>query len=234
MKQEKQLNIFIAPSESTTTEFHEILNPHIINEDKIIPIHLYVKQHSATKLLYFGMTQGEDPVKYTGSGLYWTNHYKKHGGKKFIKTLCVWTFNCQKDATEFALSFSEDNNIVESKQWANLIPENAIQGGTPKGWKSSPETRKKLSDIQQNKSPEEKAEIAQKKRDAKKGLRLYDKPGENPKMFKEQPEDPTWVLRVTLTSKELKDLGYPLYDHPSKQSKRFQYQSEDSTWILRK
>lgn len=53
-------------------------------------------------------------------------------------------------------------------------------------------------------------------------------------MFKEQPEDPTWVLRVTLTSKELKDLGYPLYDHPSKQSKRFQYQSEDSTWILRK
>jgi len=134
-----------------------ISNPLLINEDKIIPIHLYVKEFSITKLLYFGMTTKKDPVTYPGSGLYWANHYKKHGGKKFIKTLCVWTFNNQNDATEFALRFSEDNNIVESEKWANLIPENAIHREV------SSETRKKKRDTYHDKSPEEKAAIIQKR-----------------------------------------------------------------------
>ena len=34
---------------------------------------------------------------------------------------------------EFALNFSKDNNIVESEEWANLIPENGLDGGSPKG-----------------------------------------------------------------------------------------------------
>jgi len=157
MKQNYQLKLFIAPSESTTTEFRVISNPLLINEDKIIPIHLYVKEFSITKLLYFGMTTKKDPVTYPGSGLYWANHYKKHGGKKFIKTLCVWTFNNQNDATEFALRFSEDNNIVESEKWANLIPENAIHREV------SSETRKKKRDTYHDKSPEEKAAIIQKR-----------------------------------------------------------------------
>ena len=82
-----------------------------------------------------------------------------------------------------------------------------------------------------NRSPEEKAEYAQKQRDANKGLRLYDKQGEKSRKFKKQPEDTTWVLR--LTRKELKDLGYPFYDHPRRQSKRFQYPPKDPAWILR-
>jgi len=90
---------------------------------------------------------------------------------------------------------------------------------------------KKILETKNNKSPEEKAEHAQKQRDANKGLRLYDKPGEKSRKFKKQPEDTTWVLR--LTKKELKDLGYPLYHHPSKQSKRFQYPPKDSAWVCR-
>ena len=38
----------------------------------IFPTYLYIKQHSVTKLKYFGKTNSEDPIKYSGSGKYWT------------------------------------------------------------------------------------------------------------------------------------------------------------------
>ena len=34
------------------------------------PTYLYIKQHSVTKLKYFGKTTKKDPVKYLGSGIY--------------------------------------------------------------------------------------------------------------------------------------------------------------------
>jgi hypothetical protein len=94
-------------------------------------IYLYVKQHSITKLFYFGKTTRNNPHKYPGSGTRWTSHYKKHG-KEFIVTLEVFPFEDQKEATSFALQFSEYWDIVNSPYWANLIPEDAKGGGWAK------------------------------------------------------------------------------------------------------
>jgi NUMOD3 motif len=90
-------------------------------------IYLYVKQHISTGLKYFGMTRS-NPFKYSGSGKYWKYHLKKHG--KNIKTLEVWSFDDQDICSDFAIKFSEDNNIVESKIWANLQIENGLDGTT--------------------------------------------------------------------------------------------------------
>lgn len=109
-------------------------------------IYLYVKQHSITKLKYFGKTEKLDPFKYLGSGSYWQKHLKKHG-KEHIETLEIWGFDDQELCTEFALKFSKDNNIVESDEWANLIPENGLDG-LPANFNGhmTPERRKQNSE----------------------------------------------------------------------------------------
>ena len=107
-------------------------------------IYLYVKQHSVTGLKYFGKTTDSDPFSYKGSGKYWTNHIKKHG-KEYVETIDVWEFDDQDLCTEFALTFSKNNNIVESELWANLMLENGLNGGSPKGRTFSVESKTKMS-----------------------------------------------------------------------------------------
>lgn len=89
-------------------------------------IYLYVKQHRTTGLKYFGMTSKKDPYLYIGSGTHWRRHLKVHG--KDIDTLNVWEFIDAEECEKFALEFSTKNNIVESKDWANLRPENGKDG----------------------------------------------------------------------------------------------------------
>lgn len=84
----------------------------------ITPTYLYIKQHSITKKKYFGKTTKKDPYKYNGSGPYWIRHYKKHG-KQFVETLWVSDLYYDTSITEHALHFSYENNIAESKDWAN-------------------------------------------------------------------------------------------------------------------
>lgn len=103
-------------------------------------IYLYIKQHSITGLKYFGRTEKKNPFKYLGSGSYWTNHIKKYG-KEYTKTLEIWGFDDQDLCTEFALKFSFDNNIVESKEWANL----KYEDGTHYGGLCSEKTKQKIS-----------------------------------------------------------------------------------------
>lgn len=102
--------------------------------------YLYVKQHSITGLKYFGKTISKDPIKYLGSGTRWTKHINKHG-KEHVITLWYKLFDDQKLLIEYALLFSEHWDIAQSKDWANLIPENGI-GGTPIGCKKSEKTKK--------------------------------------------------------------------------------------------
>ena len=126
-----------------------------------VPTYLYVKEHSITGLRYFGKTTKKDPYKYNGSGKYWTNHYKKYG-KDHIKTLWVSELFTDKDSLiEFALLASDHWNIVDSDDWANLKPENGLDGwinnashsnetkqrmsASAKGKIMSEETREKLS-----------------------------------------------------------------------------------------
>src|SRR5574337_1375908 len=89
-------------------------------------IYLYIKQHRTTKLLYFGKTRRKNPEKYIGSGRHWNYHIKKHGNH--IDTLCIFEFDDQEECTKFALQFSQENDIVQSKLWANSIPENGLDG----------------------------------------------------------------------------------------------------------
>lgn len=92
------------------------------------PTFLYIKQHSITNKFYFGKTIN-NPEKYQGSGKLWKRHIKKHG-KEYVVTLWYELFTNLNDIREFALTFSEDMNIVESDQWLNLIPENGTDGGS--------------------------------------------------------------------------------------------------------
>ena len=95
----------------------------------ITPTYLYVKQLSVTGLKYFGKTTN-DPYTYKGSGKHWTRHIKKHG-KKHIVTLWVSNLFYDTSIVDYALQFSKENNIVESKEWANMEPENGLNGWVP-------------------------------------------------------------------------------------------------------
>jgi hypothetical protein len=90
------------------------------------PTYLYIKQHSITGLKYFGKTT-QDLHTYLGSGKYWLRHIKKHGKDRVITIWCQ-LFTDKDLLVEYALKFSSDNNIVESKEWANLVPENGLDG----------------------------------------------------------------------------------------------------------
>jgi hypothetical protein len=104
--------------------------------------YLYHKRHLKTNLNYFGKTIN-DPYKYTGSGMYWKAHLKKHGNK--IETVQVWAFENLDECSTFALEFSAKHNIVESEDWANLIEEDGKGGGMPKGRTRSKEHCKNIS-----------------------------------------------------------------------------------------
>jgi len=95
-------------------------------------IFLYIKQHNVTRLKYFGKTAKKDPYKYVGSGTYWKRHIKLHG-IEHVSTLWVKQFTSLESCSEYALQFSLDNDITESTEWANLKPENGLDGGSLKG-----------------------------------------------------------------------------------------------------
>lgn len=90
------------------------------------PTYLYVKRHSVTGLKYFGKTV-QDPLKYPGSGRYWTRHIKKHG-KEHVETIWYKLFLDESECVTYAENFSSENCIVESEDWANAIPENGLTG----------------------------------------------------------------------------------------------------------
>jgi hypothetical protein len=108
---------------------------------------LYAKQHRVTGLRYFGKTT-RDPQKYIGSGVYWRKHLECHG--KQVDTVWTKEFDSIDECKEFAIAFSEIFDIVESNDWANLKPENGLDGwpaGTPnpRTVPQSAETRAKKS-----------------------------------------------------------------------------------------
>jgi len=94
------------------------------------PIYLYVKTHNKTGLKYFGKTIRENPYSYLGSGKVWRRHLKKYGNDISTEILDVYydKEKCLKDA----ITFSNENNIVESKEWANLKIESLDGGDTSK------------------------------------------------------------------------------------------------------
>lgn len=116
------------------------------------PTRLYIKQHNKTGLKYFGKTTKSDVYAYHGSGKHWKNHIKEHGIDD-VQTIWVSEVFCNKeDLIEFATFFSEEFDIVNSSEWANLTIENGIDGGYSGvypywllGHKDSEETKLKRS-----------------------------------------------------------------------------------------
>ncbi len=88
-------------------------------------IYLYVKTHNQTGLKYFGKTK-YNPHRYKGSGKYWLRHLSKHGDD--VSTQIVGEFDNIDECSEFAATFSRENKIVESNNWANLRDENGLDG----------------------------------------------------------------------------------------------------------
>ena len=127
----------------------------------IKPTYLYIKQHSVTGLKYFGKTT-QNPYAYLGSGSYWKKHIKKHG-KDFVKTIWVSDLYYDTSIVEIALRFSKENNIVESNDWANFIPENGLDGGdTFSGKNHTEESKAKMSAGNKGKIPWSKGKLATK------------------------------------------------------------------------
>jgi hypothetical protein len=135
-----------------------------MNKIKFLPTFLYVKRHKKTGKMYFGKTTKSDPESYFGSGKYWSRHLKTHGFD--VETVWYCLFTEYDECVKFALLFSEMHNIVLSKEWLNLKPENGLDGGYPvmtpeirmkislsrRGKSLSTETKQKLSDSLKGKS----------------------------------------------------------------------------------
>jgi len=88
-------------------------------------IFLYIKTHNKTGFKYFGKTI-QDPFKYKGSGTWWMRHLKKYGND--VSTEILGEYEDKEEAKKVAVEFSNRNNIVESKEWANLKIEE-LDGG---------------------------------------------------------------------------------------------------------
>ena len=162
-------------------------------------IYLYHKRHRKTGLNYFGKTT-VDPYSYNGSGKYWRRHLNIHG--EDIETINVWQFEDQEKCTDFALGFSQKYSIVESKEWANLKPENGRDGGDP-----GPEGRRKIAEakIGRKHTPEQNAHKSKRQTGVKRspeylakkiGLK-YKKPKARtrPNKNKGQPLPADWVAK---------------------------------------
>lgn len=92
-----------------------------------------IKRHTVTGLKYFCKSYVGDYLQYKGSGKHWTRHIKKHGVKYVVTDWVSEVFNDPTDIKEFGLFFSEFYNIVQSKEWANMKPEDGLTGGSAKG-----------------------------------------------------------------------------------------------------
>ena len=164
--------------------------------------HLYVKIHKVTKLKYFGKTTKSNVEKYSGSGKYWTNHYRKHG-KEHIITLKIWSFTNIEECKQFAIKFSNDNNIINSKAWANLVNENGIDGGTGNANPMFGKTHSQSAKLVMSKITSERLT----------GTKWYNN-GIDSKMFKKPPNS-SWIIgRLTKGSKN------PFLDHTHSQESK--------------
>lgn len=109
------------------------------------PTWLMIKRHSITGLQYFcKTTRGTlaDAIKYHGSGLRWKKHISKHG-REFVTTEWISLFYDKDECLAYAVQFSEDNDIVASNTWANLVIETGLDRGESR---PMPDTvRKKIS-----------------------------------------------------------------------------------------
>jgi hypothetical protein len=89
--------------------------------------YLYLKTHNITGLKYLGKTV-QNPHEYRGSGKHWLRHLKKYGND--VSTEILAECETIEDFRIIASEYSDKLNIVESKEFANLVPETGDGGDT--------------------------------------------------------------------------------------------------------
>jgi len=91
------------------------------------PTALLVVKHNTTGLKYFCKTTLLDRVhRYKGSGTSWTKHLREHG---FDVNVGILGFYVEEQrCLDAAKNFSENNNIVNSNEWANAVIETGKNG----------------------------------------------------------------------------------------------------------
>lgn len=89
--------------------------------------HLMIKECLNTGLKYLCKTSGrKDPYLYTGSGIRWLNHIKKH--KSYIITCIIGSYETKEELQEAGLYYSNLYNVVSDYTWANLTEEKGDSG----------------------------------------------------------------------------------------------------------
>jgi hypothetical protein len=173
-----------------------IYDKTIISEstrERFRPTRLAIKELAGQ--LYFCKSTLQDIHSYSGSGVRWKKRITKYG-KENIKTLWVsdWYY-CPYEIQEVALHFSRENRIVENERWANIKPENGLDGGA-----QPPEIVARIFSkiIGRTQSPESN----EKRRDALLGRIISE---ETIKLRKE-------TLKRNGTTKDIKANKNPMYD----------------------
>lgn len=106
-------------------------------------IYLYLKTHNKTGLKYLGKTENNDPHHYQGSGIIWQRHIKKHGYD--VTTEILFESNDPEIFKKVALEYSEKLNVVDSKEFANLVHEMGNGGANNLGRNFSESWKQNLS-----------------------------------------------------------------------------------------
>jgi hypothetical protein len=105
-------------------------------------IYLYKKTHKVTGLKYLGTTNSKNPYRYKGSGTYWRHHCDKHGYD--IDTEILFETDSKEELKSKGIYYSELWNVVDSKEWANLKPEEGNGGGYVAGSESAKKRSAKM------------------------------------------------------------------------------------------
>lgn len=106
--------------------------------------YLMIKTHNKTNLKYLCKKSTIDRNKcfsYTGSGKYWKKHLKIHGND--ITTEIIEECSTRDELVEKGIYWSNKLDVVNSEEWANLIPEQGDGGPTMLGRKITPEQKDK-------------------------------------------------------------------------------------------
>jgi hypothetical protein len=138
---------------------------------------LYLKE-SPFGLKYLGKCVNVNPYKYKGSGVIWRRHINAHNiSSDEIKTTILFETEDKDELKRMGIYYSNLWDVVNSKEFANLIPEQGDGGNTggfKKGIKFTDEHKKKLSEARsrQKDSPERISKRADSVSKAKKGKPL--------------------------------------------------------------
>ncbi len=126
-------------------------------------IYLYIKE-SPKGLKYLGKTV-RNPHSYLGSGTRWKSHLKSHNfTADDLKTEILFETTDKEKLRERGIFYSKLYDVVNNRDWANLIDEKG-EGGDRTGHTNTLEHNRKISmAMKGDKNPSKRPEVREKNR----------------------------------------------------------------------